>query len=177
MLTFSPLPGPGCKMSSSACTISAFPEKIVAPGSAKNTLVLKSTPSEEFEEGIVSWPGEYNMMGVTIKGIGQKDGQQVSFLVDADDVRVLFLSMPLEDWEDHQLEAVGDIDVLVAPVTEGKVLQKLIDELDPRVLVLLPAKGATESVLKTLGAGARSAEYKMKGSLPAEGREVVVLED
>lgn len=164
-------------MAGSACTIAAFPENEKAVA-GKTTLVLRSIPAEADEEGIVSWPGEYNQMGVSLKGIGQAEGQQVSFLVDAEDVRVLFLSEPIADWADNELELVGDIDVLVAPVTDSKILQKLVDEFDPRILILLPSKGATETVLKTLGAKGDSVkEYKLKGALPAEGREVVVLAD
>jgi hypothetical protein len=146
------------------------------PGDGKKTLALLSSPEEEDVPGVVSWPGEYNELGVSIRGIGQKEGQQVSYLIDTDDARILCVSQPLEDWPQHDIETAGDADVLVAPVTDSKFLQKLIDEIDPRVLILLPAKGGTDSIMKALGAkGDTVKEYKLKG-LPADVREVVVLD-
>lgn len=175
MLNFAPIAGPGIRISGTGFTLAAFPKDEKAAG-GKNVLVLRSTPSEEEVEGVVSWPGEYNLMGVTIRGIGHKEGQQVSYLIDAEDVRVLCVSEPVEDWASHEVEMVGDADVLIVPVSDAKILQKLVDELDPRVLVLLPSKGATEGTLRTLGAKNEAvSEYKLKGSMPAEGREVVVL--
>jgi len=177
MLTFSPLPGPGCSIATGGATLLVFAADR-KPGDGKKTLALLSSPEEESNAGSISWPGEYNELGASIRGIGHKEGQQVSYLIDADGTRVLCVSQPLEEWPEHDIEAVGDADVLVAPVTESKFLQKLIDEIDPRVLILLPAKGGTDSIMKALGAkGETVDEYKLKGSLPAEGREVVVLAD
>ena len=177
MLTFTPLEGPGCRIAGTGFTLSVFPkdDKAAAAGT-KNALLLRSTPDEEDRDGVISWPGEYNVMGVTVRGIGHKEGQQVSYVIDAEDARVLCISEPVEDWADREVEMVGDVDVLVAPVSEAKILQKLIDEFDPRILILMPSKGATDSVLKTLGSkGDTISEYKLKGAMPAEGREVVVL--
>ncbi len=116
MLTFSALPGSACKLSGSGFSLAVFGDE---KSGSKGALLLKSKPDEEEKEGVISWPGEYNVMGVSIKGIGQKEGQQVSYVVDADDVRALFLSDPVEDWSDDDIETVGDADVLVAPVSEG----------------------------------------------------------
>lgn len=175
MLTFSPLAGTGVSLSTGSVTLAVFaPDR--KPGDGKKTLSLLSTPEETDVPGTLSWPGEYNELGVTVKGIGQLEGQQVSYVVDAEETRVLFLSEPLQDWSDTDLESVGDIDVLVAPVSDSKILQKLVDEFDPRALVLVPSKGASTSVMSALGGkGEPVAEYKLKGSLPVEGREVVVL--
>jgi hypothetical protein len=77
------------------------------------------------------------------------------------------------------MEAVGDIDVLVLPTDEVKVAQKLVDEFDPRVLILLPTKDADAyaAIAKVVGVKPEAVvdEYKLKGQLPQEGREVVVL--
>jgi hypothetical protein len=57
-------------------------------------------------------------------------------------------------------------------------VQKLVEEFDPRVLILLPGseKGALGAVEKVIGVKERTAEYKLKGALPAEGREVILLQ-
>lgn len=176
MLTFSPLSGPGCAINTGSATLNVFAADRKA-GDGKKTLALLSSPEESEKPGVISWPGEYNELGVSIRGLGHNEGQQVSYIIDSEDARILCVSQPLEEWPEHDIEAVGDADVLVAPVTDSKFLQKLIDEIDPRVLVLLPAKGGTDSIMKALGAkGETVKEYKLKGSLPAEGREVVVLD-
>lgn len=175
MLSFSPLSGPGCAINTGDATINVFAADRKA-GDGKKTLALFSSPEEGDTAGVISWPGEYNELGVSIRGLGQNEGQQVSYVIDTDDARVLCVSQPLEDWPEHDIEAVGDADVVVAPVTDSKFLQKLIDEIDPRVLILLPAKGGTDSIMKALGAkGETVKEYKLKG-LPSDVREVVVLD-
>src|SRR3989339_304390 len=88
-------------------------------------------------------------------------------------------SAPLLSLSDAELEWVGDIDVLVLPVDDVKIVQHLLDVVDPRVFIPLVHKDdkAFQEVLKICGAVGKEAmdEFKSKGSLPAEGREVVIL--
>ena len=94
-------------------------------------------------------------------------------------MRCAFLSSPLQEWTDKQLESVGDVDVLALPADDLKLSQKLIDEFDPRVLIILPSKNKDtyDSLAKVVGVKSENivSEYKLKAQLPAEGREVVVL--
>jgi hypothetical protein len=173
VLTFTPISGSAVRCRGSERDVCAFADK--ADGGA---LLLKSSPEETTQEGVVSWPGEYDVTGIAIRGIGQKDGQQVSYMTVVDGTRCAFLSSPLMDWTDPELESLGDVDVMIAPAEEAKILQKLVEEIDPRVLILVPgAKGKMDpDALKACGAQGKSlvSEHKVKG-LPAEGREVVVL--
>jgi len=141
-------------------------------------MTLFSNPDENPPERTISWPGEYDFNGIFIRGLGHKEGAQVSYIINADGVRCLFLSSPLHDLNDSELEIVGDIDVLVLPVDDVKIVQHLIDVVDPRVLIPLETKDGKmfQEVLKICGAVGKETvdEYKVKG-LPAEGREVVVL--
>lgn len=147
-------------------------------GAADAGLVLLSVPEEELQEGRISWPGEYDMAGMAIRGIGLGEGQQVSYVVHLPDVRCAFLSSPLGEWTEEALEQLGSIDLLVLPGENAKAVQKFLDVVDPRLLFLLPLQnGVDRDVLKICGAESkeRVAEYKLKGALPAEGREVVVF--
>ncbi|MFA6523717.1 MAG: MBL fold metallo-hydrolase [Candidatus Peribacteraceae bacterium] len=172
-LTFTSLGGPTVRVSGAEKSITAFGEP------EKGGLALLTVPEEAAREGVVSWPGEYNMAGVSIRGIGHGEGQQVSYVLHEDGVRVGFLSSPLQSWTDKQMEMVGDVDVLVLPTDDAKVAQTLIDEFEPRVLILIPTKdkNAFDTIAKSVGAkpDGTMAEYKLKGNLPQEGREVVVL--
>ena len=95
--------------------------------------------------------------------------------VEAD---VTFLSSPLGEWSDADIAYLGNVDLLVLPGEHAKMVQKLLDVVDPRLLFLLPSKdGIDRDVLKVCGVEGKEhvTEYKLKGALPAEGREVVVF--
>lgn len=174
MLQFSAAGKGTCRVTGTDRGLSVYAAK---PADAKDLLLL-SAPEEKPAEGRLSWPGEYDVAGVSLRGVGHKEGEQVSWLVNADGHRLYFPSKPLADLTDAQLQHIGDIDVLVVPAEDAKKVQKLVDDLDPRVLLLIEGdKGVDAEVLKVCGAVGKEqvTEYKLKGSLPAEGREVVVL--
>lgn len=177
MITFSLSPSTGllCR-SGSAAGLDVFPSGKCAEG----CIALASVPEEIPTKGVISWPGEYDMSGSSIRGIGQKEGQQVSYVVDVDGVRCAFLSSPLQDWTDYELELLGDIDVLAVSGEKPKVVQKIVEEVDPRMVVITPVDGKIEGGLVAAcgGEGVEpTKEFKLKGSLPPEGRQVVVLKE
>jgi hypothetical protein len=172
MLTFTAIEGGGIKLTGGGRTLIVFPKSARAD---KDALTLLPSPQEEPKENVISWPGEYNESGISIRGVGHKEGQQVSHVVTADHVRIAFLSSPLQDWTDNELESIPDIDVLMLPSDDAKIAQKLIDEMDPRILFVTPGDDHAD-VVKLVAPKESVDEFKLKGSLPAEGREVMVLE-
>jgi hypothetical protein len=176
MLQFQAIKDGSYRVTGGPALMVVFPAT-AAEGKDTKTIILLSTPEEVTTSNVVSWPGEYNEAGISIRGIGHSEGQQVSYVVEADGVRCGFLSSPLQDWSDKQLESVPDIDVLVIPGDDSRLVQKLVDEFDPRVLLLVPPKekGDFAAVTRTMAPKETVSEYKLKGSLPAEGREVYVL--
>lgn len=174
MLTFTHLDGHSVRLTGGDMPVVSFPAKPVS-----GAINLFPTPEPSPNRERLSWPGEYNVAGVTVRGIGQLEGQKVSYVVEIDNVRVAFPSAPLEAWDDIDIEHLGEVAVLVLPSDDVKLCQKLIDDVDPRVLVIVPASDGTihPDVLKACGAvgNERVSEYKLKGSLPQEGREVVVF--
>jgi hypothetical protein len=175
MITITSLGGTTTKVDINGTVIVAFPAK----ADEKANISLLGSPEDEVSSGVVSWPGEYDIGGVSIRGIGHEEGQRVSYVVDDGKVRVAFLSTPLHDWTDNNLQLLGDVDILCIPADDTKIAQKIIDEVDPRVLVPLPTKDEETFVelLKIVGAQDKEIEkeYKLKGGLPVEGREVVIL--
>lgn len=174
MLTYT-LAGPASvKCTGGAMPVLSYPQKPL-----DGAINLFASPEEAPTRERISWPGEYDVSGITIRGIGQLDGQKVSYMVENDGVRTAFISAPVEQWEAMDIEHFGDIHVLVLPAEDAKRCQTLIDEIDPRVLIIVPgADGSVNpEVLKAAGAQGKevSKEYKQKGSFAAEGREVVVL--
>lgn len=174
MLTFTPLGGPSLKIAGGAKPVVAFPPKIYP-----DTINLLAGPEEQPPKDAISWPGEYDVAGITIRGIGQLEGQKVSYLVEVDGVRIAFPASPLEEWSEFDIERLGEVHILVLPGENAKVCQLLLDEVDPRAVFLVPATDGSihPDVLKLCGAVGKEAvsEYKLKGALPVEGREVVVF--
>jgi len=156
-------------------SIVVFPEK---KEKADALITLLGSPEEAPQQGTISWPGEYDIQEISIRGIGHEDGGQISYAMELDDVRCAFLSSPLQEWSDYDLELLGDIDVLIIPADDPKKVQKLVDEIDPRILIPVKNGDAAvyDEVLNVCGAKGKESvtEHKVKG-LPAEGREVVVL--
>lgn len=151
---------------------------VFPPGAVQCDLSFFSVPEEECKEQQISWPGEYDIAGMAIRGIGQNEGKQVSYVVSVQGTRCAFLSSPLGEWSDADIAQLGTVDLLVLPGEHAKAVQKLLDAVDPRLLFLLPSKnGIDREVLKVCGAEGKEhvTEYKLKGALPAEGREVVVF--
>lgn len=140
---------------------------------------LLATPEDDVKSGVISWPGEYDIDGIAVRGIGHEEGKRVSFVIDNSRVRIAFMASPLHDWKSHELELLGDVDILCIPADDAKIAQKIIDEVDPRVLIPLPTTDEKTfvEILKAVGAHGKEieSEYKLKGNLPAEGREVIIL--
>lgn len=175
MITIHSLGGKSVKVDLNGTVIVAFPNEI----NEKANINLLGAPEEKVQSGIVSWPGEYDIGGIAIRGIGHDEGQRVSFVLDDSKVRIAFIASPLHEWSDHNLQLLGDVDILFIPADNAKIALKLIEEVDPRVLVPLPTKDEVVFVelLKAVGAQDKEivAEFKLKGGLPVEGREVVIL--
>ncbi|HVW66488.1 MAG TPA: hypothetical protein VHA78_02025 [Candidatus Peribacteraceae bacterium] len=174
MLTFTSLGGVTLKCSGGPRPFIAYPKK-----PEEGTLCLLQSPEEMPSHERLSWPGEYDISGITVKGIGHMEGQKVSYVVDVDGVRIAFPASPLDDWSDEDIEKMGDVHVLVLPAEDVKKCQTLLDEVDPRVLFIVPGSDGSlhPDVLKACGAIDKEhvSEFKLKGSLPSEGREVVVF--
>ena len=176
MLIFSPLGNGGLQVAGARKTVAVFPPKAVSG----DALTLLALPEENPAKGVISCPGEYDIAGIAIRGVGQNEGQHVSYVVDAEGVRCAFPASPLQDWTEEDIAHLGDIHILCLPGdADPKLCQKLLDEIDPRMLMLVPVKdGIHEELLKVCGAVGKEtmSEFKLKGtSFAAEGREVVVF--
>ena len=158
----------------------AVPKKLPERGYA-----LLAEPRDEHNASIISWPGEYDYGGMTIRGLGDPStssggGSHVSYVVTTEGLRCGFLSSPLGSWNEQEIELLGDLDVLVLPAEDAKLVQTIVEEVDPPVVIPLPGKDPKvyREVLQACGAKevAPVSEVKLKkSSLPTETREVYVL--
>lgn len=165
------------------CSFGKLSFEVFAPSGPKaaleDTYTLLANPEEIPMKGTISWPGEYDFNSVSVRGLGHEQGRQVSYIVVNEGIRYAFLSTPLHTLSDFELGLIGDIDILAIPADDLKTVQSLVDTIDPRVLIPLHTGDdkVFQDVLKVFGAIGKEAvdEYKVKSSLPAEGREVVIL--
>lgn len=135
--------------------------------------------------------GEYEIRGVTILGISA--GATTIMRVEVDEVRVVALGRLQRQLTEDEVDALGHIDVLAAPVGGGDALgatdaTKLVNALEPAIVVpvryLVPGlPGEYEGVerfVKEMGLAdgwAPQAKLNLTGSAGAtEETRVVVLE-
>lgn len=175
MITLTPIRG-GCHVVADTATFDVFPAKPAA-----NTWSLLSHPEEALTDArVISWPGEYDFQGVTLRSIGQEAGKHVSHMTLVQGVRMAFVDAPMVEWTDADVQKLGDIDVFVVAADQPKRVAALVEAIDPRMVVLLPVEGSDiAAVAKACGAASIStvAELKFKhGSLPQDSRQTVVLE-
>lgn len=175
MMTFSVSPRAACTVKTDAATFDVFAEK-----GEKDTWCLLSHPEESLEnKKTVSWPGEYDFGGVTVRAIGQEQGKQVSYTCSSGGIRAAFIDTPVLAWSDAEIEKLGDIDVLVIAGDDAKKVMGVVESVDPRVIILTEVKdGDLAGVAKACGMAsiAPVQEFKVKpGTLPTDSRQVVVL--
>lgn len=164
-------------LETSSGTFLLFPDAKEKP--AENTRLLFASPQNGEDSQAISWPGEYDHDGVSIRAIGKSDSVQISYIITAEGIRCGFMSSPLQEFSEAEEEAIGDLDVLVFPADDVKKAQKLLENIDPRVVIPI-ATGDVKSFREVLaacgGTSEEVTEVKLKkGSLPTETREVYVL--
>lgn len=100
------------------------------------------------EARVLDTPGEYEVAGITVTGFptfhdatrGADRGRNTIFVIEVDDVRVCHLGDLGHGLADDLLEALGTIDVLLAPVGGGTSLDAataaaVVRQVEPRSVV------------------------------------------
>jgi len=97
---------------------------------------------------VIDQPGEYEVAGISIYGIGtrahidvENEKTATMYKIIADDVRVLVTGHIYPELSDAQLETIGTIDIMLVPVGgNGYTLDaigalKLIKKVEPKVVI------------------------------------------
>jgi L-ascorbate metabolism protein UlaG (beta-lactamase superfamily) len=111
-------------------------------------------PSHSYDQGInsehrlVKGPGEYEISGVLILGIGtyhdsvkgQSRGKNTIYLMEIDGVNVLHLGDLGHVLSDDQVEEIGNVDVLLLPVggvstINAAMAAEVMRKLEPKVVI------------------------------------------
>ena len=167
--------------------------------------------SAEGEPKVLTLPGEYEVSGIAITGMELQEHTERSegatkkteakktssisakkksriYSFDADGLKVCYITdfeVPLSE---EQLETIGDVDVLVAPLKGNlEELHKSIEEIEPRIVIPIGYKtgglkveaGDLDAFLKKSGVPFANAIAKFsvnnRNDLPQEKTEFVVL--
>lgn len=151
---------------------------------------------------VISGPGEYEIEGISIIGIssfhdseqGQKRGKNVIYLIEAEGLRLCHLGDLGHALPKDQIDAIGEVDVLMVPVggeyTIGpKDAEAVVRDIDPKVIIPMHYKlsgmADTFSALEGVEAFVTALGIKhihenkltiRPGSLPEEDKMVVIFD-
>ncbi len=137
------------------------------------------------EPFLINDPGEYDIKGVTVTGlpVKQEEGKYITaFLIESEDIKILNLShIKNFTLKEDELEALGQIDILIIPVGGGEVLDattasKLVGDIEPKIVI--PSHYTKlDTFVKEMGGKKEELDKLMlkKKDLPEEGTKLVVL--
>jgi L-ascorbate metabolism protein UlaG (beta-lactamase superfamily) len=148
---------------------------------------------------VIEGPGEYEVAGVTVRGLatyhdaqqGAEHGRNTVYLIELDDVRVCHLGDLGHALDATTLEEIGNVDVLLVPVGGGRTLDgaraaEVVRQVEPRYVVPMhfghPSIRAelapVDRFLKEMGVAEAEAQPKLavQASSAETEMKVVVLE-
>lgn len=149
----------------------------------------------------ISGPGEYEVKGVSIRGIetfhdaseGKERGMNTCYKMIFEDIRILHMGdFGEEKIRGETLDAIGDVDILLLPVggvytIDAAKAARVVKQIDPHIVIpmhyALPGLkiplGGVDAFLKEMGAKSAAPQEKLtikKKDLKDEGKtEIVVL--
>ncbi len=104
---------------------------------------------------VLDWPGEFEVSNVAIVSVAPNGEESTIFTFVLDGIRICHLGFLSHELSDEVLDQIGDVDLLMlpvggTPVLEGKTAQKVMEAIEPRVVIpMLFAE--TDSELKLAG--------------------------
>jgi len=121
----------------------------------------------------ITGPGEYEVGGVSVVKL------PYAAIVEADNIRTIWLEDISVKLTEKQIEEIGPIDIVLVPTDSGeaKILSEAAKQLDPWVII--PSSFTPTPILKELGVAELNpvAKYVISSDkLPSE-LQIVVLED
>ncbi len=162
--------------------------------------VSHDAPGHNFVSGVkgAEWelrgPGEYEIGGVFITAVpmrGENKSRNLVFVLDYDGVSVAHLGDMSKPPSQTQLEAIGNVDVLLVPVGGGNALNaskaaEVVSMIEPGIVIPMHYKvegstlklNALKPFLQDMGVSEEKVEPSLKISKGASPQEtkVVVLE-
>jgi len=140
------------------CQVGEFSLLVDSPPQRKGNLILKThtkLPVDSFSSPeVIFGPGEYEIEGVTIRGIALPENSgpgeiRSAYAVNLDGMNLAFMSDISSEPSENALDALGEVDILFLSVDTKKFKPKqtitLIKQIDPSIIV--PADDKTAKFL------------------------------
>ncbi|HOS88287.1 MAG TPA: MBL fold metallo-hydrolase [Candidatus Pacearchaeota archaeon] len=160
----------------------------------KNNNLIEVKPKTD-GQFVVGACGEYEIKGIFIQGIPSfkidKKTSNIIYLIEAEGIRICHLGVfGQDDLNDEQLEAMGNVDILIVPINGDETIgpkeaEKIITRLEPKIVIpaMYKSSDILANFLKIMGQKDVVAQEKLSlqkknlGSSDSEEKtEVVVLE-
>jgi len=126
-------------------------------------------------------PGEYEIEGVSVFGFGGRD-QKTIYMIQAEGLRVLYLTRVEKELSEAQIEELGRVDVMlvpsgVEPILPVKGVVKMVEALEPTFVIPYEAGSSVSTFVAAYERGSREASSLPLNlaTLPSDLTEVVVL--
>lgn len=141
---------------------------------------------------VLNWPGEFEVSNVAIEAIRPLGEDLSIFIFALDGVKICHLSTLSHELNEELIDKIGEVDVLMIPVggsevLDGKIAQKVVEAIEPRVVIpMLYAAtdtklniGGVAEFLKAMGKTQVEPLEKFtlggRSSLPEDRMEFVLL--
>jgi L-ascorbate metabolism protein UlaG (beta-lactamase superfamily) len=142
---------------------------------------------------VLDWPGEYEVSNVAIEAICPLGENFNIFVFALDGIKICHLSYLSHELPEDLLDRIGEVDILMVPVggsevLDGKLAQKVVEAIEPRVVIPMLYAGTETKLkiggiadfLKAMGKTATEPTEKYsvssRSSLPEDRMDFVVLE-
>lgn len=116
------------RITSEIIIFSSFPEEL------KNNKRI----SESF---IISGPGEYEIKDIFIQGIPHLERKilKTIYKLEIENIKICFLGEIIKALDNEELEKLGEIDLILLPISEKRIeflkIQELISEIQPSLII------------------------------------------
>lgn len=149
---------------------------------------------------VVKGPGEYESLGVEIKGVfsfhddkeGKERGVSTIYIIEIEGIKICHLGdLGQSKLTAEQIEEIDGVDILMIPVggtltIDGEVAVDIINQIEPRLVIPMHYKipglnykiDGVEAFLKEMGIAKKETVDKLtlkKKDLPEEEMQVVVM--
>jgi len=105
---------------------------------------------------VLNWPGEFEVSNVAIEAICPLGENLSIFIFALDGIKICHLSNLSHELNEELIDKIGEVDVLMIPVggsevLDGKTAQKVVEAIEPRVVIPM-LYAATDTKLNIGGA-------------------------
>lgn len=105
---------------------------------------------------VLNWPGEFEVSNVAIEAICPLGENLSIFIFALDGIKICHLSNLSHELNEELIDKIGEVDVLMIPVggsevLDGKAAQKVVEAIEPRVVIPM-LYAATDTKLNIGGA-------------------------